>query len=378
MITLGLVLHIYQPPDRLDDLLHRVAEESYRPLLRLLGEREDARVTLNLNWCLTEKWLDRGFDDCVAAMQSLLERQRVELTGSAAYHPILPLIPPEEIRRQIVFNSSRHRELFPGWKARGFFPPELAYGHELPPVLTDLGFGWCLAEDVPYTCLHDAPPFDFVPVCADLPVLMRSSLWSRILEGTARQGGDGKALAASLVDELEKWFDGKDGYLIMALEADAFGTHRRGSLDRCLAPFLAELSRQPSRVRLLHLSDIAEAFPHQLSDIPPGSWQTSVDDFWAGEFFPAWQSRYNRAHLLLWELTDLAVSSVAKLQSKLDRSLNSGTFWWAARESGELPASTSRGMKMLLDVIATAAPDKMNRALDLMAQLDTLFEPELK
>ena len=33
-------------------------------------------------------------------------------------------------------------------------------------------------------------------------------------------------------------------------------------------------------------------------------------------------------------------------------------------------------MKMLLDVIATAAPDNMNRALDLMAQLDTLFEDQ--
>ncbi|MGE0494677.1 MAG: hypothetical protein AB7S38_36040, partial [Vulcanimicrobiota bacterium] len=376
MISLGLLLHVYQPPDRFDDLLHRVVRESHRPLLRLLQGRPDARVSLNLNWCLTEKWLEKGFEDCVESLDSLLRWERVELTGSAAYHPILPLIPRHEIRRQISYNSERHQEVFSNWKPQGFFPPELAFGHELPPVLVDLGFEWCLADDIPYTCLHDVPPFDFVPVCADLPVLLRSSLWSKTFEACARHGADGKALVRKLVEDLNGWFDGKDGYVIIALEADALGEHRSGSLDRCLLGFLDELAKQSDQIQLRHVGEIASEFPHQPSDIPPGSWSTTVEDFWAGEFFPLWQSRYNNAHKLLWELTDLAVSSVARLQTKLDRSLNSGTFWWATRETGELPASTSRGMKMLLDVIATAAPDNMNRALDLMAQLDTLFEDQ--
>ena len=203
VISLGLLLHIYQPPDRFDDLLHRVVRESHRPLLRLLQARPDARVSLNLNWCLTEKWLEKGFEDCVESLDSLLRWERVELTGSAAYHPILPLIPRHEIRRQISYNSERHQEVFSSWKPRGFFPPELAFGHELPPVLVDLGFEWCLADDIPYTCLHDVPPFDFVPVCADLPVLLRSSLWSKTFEACARHGADGKALARKLVDDLQ-------------------------------------------------------------------------------------------------------------------------------------------------------------------------------
>ncbi len=369
------MLHIHQPPDRFDELLHLVVRESHRPLLEAL-EQSSARVTVNLNWCLTEKWLDRGLDDCVARLDALMWDGRVELTSSAAYHPILPLLPPEEIRRQIAYNNQRHQEVFPNWQPRGFFPPELAFGHELVSALTDHGLEWCLAEDVPYTCLHDTPPYDFVPVCGGLPVVLRSSLWSRALEGFAREGRDGKALADNLVEEIGEWFDGRDGYLLLALEADAFGHHRSGSIERCLVPFLARLQALSDRIQTVPLSTVVETFEHQESEIPPGSWSTTVEDFWAGEFFPLWQSRYNKAHQLLWELTDLAVSSVARLQEKLDRSLNSGTFWWATRDTGKLPDSTSRGMKMLLDVIGTAAPENMNRALDLMAELDILFETE--
>lgn len=373
MISLGFLLHFHQPPDRFDDMLHRVAEESYRPLLAALEGREAARFTVNLNWCLTEKWLDRGLEDCLERLRHLVGEGRVELTGSAAYHPILPLIPPQEIKRQVQLNAQRHREIFSGWEPAGFFPPELAFGHELPPLLVDLGYRWCLAEDVPYTCLHDTPPYDFVPVCADLPVLLRSSMWSSKATACAREGFPGKRFAETLVKDVSGWFAERDGYLVIAIEADALGEHRRGSLQAFLHPFLDALEASEA-IEMLHLGEIVERFPHQVSDIPPGSWFTTADDFWKGEFFPLWQSRYNKAHTLLWELTDLAVSSVSRLQEKLDRSLNSSMFWSAARESTCLPASTSAGMKMLLDVVASAAPDQMNRALSLMAELDTLFD----
>lgn len=376
MIDLGLLLHIYQPPDRLDHLVHRIAQDCYRPLLAFIESHPHYRLSLNLNWCLTEKWLERNLNDCVERLDRMVSSEQVELTGTAAYHPILPLIPVQEMQRQVSFNESRHRELFRGWDPKGFFPPELAFGHELVPVLMECRYRWCLTDDIPYTCLNDEPPFTFVPVCGELPVLLRSSHWSRALEATARQGGDGRFLAQRLVEDVSDWFDGRDGYLVLALEGEAFGEHRAGSLDVCLRGFLDGLL-ESGQVCLSHLDEIVDRFPHQESDVPPGSWRTSVEDFWNGEFFPFWQSRYNEAHALLWELTELAVASVGQLQAKLDRSLNSGNFWWATREMGQIPDGTARGMKMLLDVIATAAPDQVDRALDLMARLDSLFEPDL-
>ncbi|MBI3926938.1 MAG: hypothetical protein HY319_15490 [Armatimonadetes bacterium] len=378
MIHLAVVLHLYQPPDCSDEMLDQVVGKCYRPLLSSLEAHGDRRISLNLNWSMTERLLESRHHDIVEDIRVVVEREQVELTGSAAYHPILPLIPPDEIRRQIMLNAERHRDVFPTWVPRGFFPPELAFGHELPPVLVDLGYRWCLAEDVPYTCINDTPPFNFVPVCGELPVLLRSSLWSNRLRlaGRGHNAPRGHQLAAALAEGVETWFGGRDGYLVVALEAEVFGHRIPGYLENLLEPFLAALESMQERIRLVHPSEIVALFPHQASDIPPGSWLTTADDFWAGDFFPMWQSKYNQAHELLWQLTDLAVHSVARLQEKLDRSLNSSTFWSASSRTAELPEMTARGMRMLLDVIASADPDQMSRALELMARLDSLFEKQ--
>jgi alpha-amylase/alpha-mannosidase (GH57 family) len=376
MVDIALLICLSAPPDRVSPGFHRLVDSNHRPLLKLLA---DLRMpcAVSIPWGLTERWLSEGYNDCLNLCAEMLRRGEVEFVGTAAYHPILPLLPRPAIERQVVEDQARHRELFPGWACGGFVPPEMAFGPELLPILREAGYQWCAVDDTPYACLSGTPPHQYVPLCADLKVLLRSSMWSRALVNRARDGGSGKALAKDMVSGLRDWMGGDAGYAFLATDSESFGEHRRGSL-KVLSEFLGGLVSS-GRARLVRPSSLVEVFPARNDEIPPGSWRTTPEQFWEGEFFAPWQSRYNDAHSYLWELTDLAVTAVSKLQQRLDRSLHAGFFWWeenshwgGAQGAAVAQTGAMRGLRTLLDVVAAAAPEDLDRALELAARLDEL------
>ena len=99
MISWAPVFHFYQPPTQFPAVLKKICRESYRPLIDLLGEFDRARATVNINGALTEMLADCGHEDILTGLRDLAERGRIELTGSAMYHPILPLLPDGEKAR---------------------------------------------------------------------------------------------------------------------------------------------------------------------------------------------------------------------------------------------------------------------------------------
>ncbi|MBI2940210.1 MAG: hypothetical protein HYY04_07185 [Chloroflexi bacterium] len=120
MIHWALLLHFYQPPTQIPSVLRRICDESYRPLLRVLRDHPRARVTVNVCGCLAEMLHDHGHADVIEGLRALAERGQVELTGTAKFHPILPLIPPTEARHQIVQNRKTNKFFFgPGPADRG-------------------------------------------------------------------------------------------------------------------------------------------------------------------------------------------------------------------------------------------------------------------
>ena len=105
-------LHIYQPPTQTEEIVRKVARESYEVLVRVLENAPTSRLTLNINATLTQQ-LDRyGLGNVIEGLRRLAERKQIELTGSAMYHPILPLLPREEVIRQIQLNTEVNRSYF--------------------------------------------------------------------------------------------------------------------------------------------------------------------------------------------------------------------------------------------------------------------------
>jgi hypothetical protein len=370
MLDVAVLLCLSAPPDRVSPGFHRLVDSNHRPLLKLLLELRPLPCALSIPWGLTERWVSEGYHDCLNMCAELLRSGHVEFVGTAAYQPILPLLPRPAIERQVADDQARHRELFPGWSCKGFLPPEMAFGPELLPILRDAGFGWVGVDDTPYACLNGTPPNRYIPLCADLKVLLRSGLWSQALVNRARDNGSGKTLARDLIKGVREWIGEDQGYVFLAMDSESFCAPPRGSLA-VLSSFLAAVGSS-EQARLVTPSELVASFPAQNDEIPPGSWRTTPEQFWEGEFFAPWQSRYNAAHAHLWDLTDLAVAAVAKLQQRLDRSLHAGFFWWEENSERGVPVSAMRGLRTLLDVIAAAAPEDLDRALELAARLDEL------
>ena len=112
MIYWAQLLHFYQPPTQMHAVLEKICDESYRPLIDVFRQHPQAKVTVNISGVLTEMLQDHGHWDVIEGLRQLAQQGQVEFTGSGKYHPILPLIPREEVRRQITLHRRTNRYFF--------------------------------------------------------------------------------------------------------------------------------------------------------------------------------------------------------------------------------------------------------------------------
>src|SRR5689334_5295921 len=119
-------LHFYQPPTQKSFWVKKITTESYRRLVEGLLAHPHAKVTININGVLDELLDQNGEHDVLRGLRQLLERGQIELTASAKYHPLLPMLSDDEIIRQIELNNETHKKYFgPAYQPKGFFPPEM-------------------------------------------------------------------------------------------------------------------------------------------------------------------------------------------------------------------------------------------------------------
>ena len=88
MIYWAQLLHFYQPPTQIPEVLRKICDESYRPLINVFKKYPHARVTVNINGVLTEMLYQCGHSDIIDGLNELADRGQIEFTGSGKYHPI--------------------------------------------------------------------------------------------------------------------------------------------------------------------------------------------------------------------------------------------------------------------------------------------------
>lgn len=369
MIIWAPVLHFYQPPTQFPDVLKRICHESYRPLIEVLGEFTRARASVNITGSLTQMLIDCGHLDVVDGLRRLAEDGRIELVGSAMYHPILPLIPVAEIVRQIELNRAANRRAFGDVYAPvGFFPPELAYDAPVAEAAERTGHRWILASGI---ACNEPWPLDVVHRVNDHPgvaVFFRDDIISNRISFKNTDG-------FHFIDDLRSRTSLAAAYVVTAMDAETFGHHvadwERLFLAHVYAQFddepgpqplelpssvdLATRHRQilettaprPGELRVATVTDLLDSFPAGRPTTPrASSWSTSGEDLARGVPYPLWDDPANRVHALLWrhlrislELVDLASRTnvpegrafVDIARGLLDRALHSCQFWWASR-----------------------------------------------
>ena len=327
MKHIGLLLHFYQPPTQDPEIVKRIDEEGYRPLVEMLGEAGKG-VTINMNLSLTEQLSELAPE----TLQGFSALKRCSFTASGAYHPILPLIPEKEIERQIHLNDLCNRRFIgKAYDPRGVFPPEMALNTETVEKIGSLGYKWTITDDVPWVYAEREVPSSWIPSVKGTAVFLRSNFWSNKI---SFHGVDGSEMAESLVRDLYQWTGREDSYVVIAMDGETFGHHRKDAIDSFLLPFLEEISIIDN-IRISTLDEILEAFPLREVDLPSGSWSTTAEDLKNGEPYPLWNSSGNSNHSSYWKLLNFVLNNHRTIRTEgvaeaVDKMLSSCPLWWAS------------------------------------------------
>lgn len=369
MIYWAQLLHFYQPPTQVPSVLRKICDESYRPLLRVFEEYPNARVTVNLNGVLTDMLVDCGHTDVIDGLRSLAKKGQLELTGTGKYHPILPLIPEEEVKRQIDLNTQTNRRVFgDAYAPRGFFPPEMCYGDDILRPIIDSGYRWIILSGI--ACPADWPTDVILRVQSEgqnLMIFFRDDVLSNRISF--------QALAAKeFIAHLEEWRGERESiYVVTAMDAETYGHHIQDWERTFLAKVYEELQplAQPlqevkqatalagqhaalltnneaaGKIQMVTISQLVDLFPQgQAIEPRPSSWSTLADDMQVGNYYPLWQDKKNEVHRLQWEHLNVCIELVNKAlqcadneesrhsaaiaRGLLDRAEHSCQMWWAS------------------------------------------------
>jgi alpha-amylase/alpha-mannosidase (GH57 family) len=221
MIYWAPLLHFYQPPTQIYWVLKKVCDESYRPLVRMFQDLPNAVVTVNINAVLTEMLDEHGMSDVIDGLRGLSEQGRLEFTGSAKYHAILPLLSEDEMLRQIVHNNQANRRFFGNtYLPQGFFPPEMCYDRNIVKPVIDAGHRWIILSGVacpaPWTTTST---YEIRSGARNLSVFFRDDYLSNRV--SFRQTD-----ASSFIDTLRSLpGNGEDAYVVTAMDAETYGHH---------------------------------------------------------------------------------------------------------------------------------------------------------
>jgi len=161
-LYLAVVLHMHQPrynltgPTYESETARDVFNQTLHPYTYppdVIGKYENARVIFNFTGSLIEQLNELVNADFDARLKGLWDRyreakklMRAEFTGCGYFHPIFPLIPEDNRRKQIEMHLKIFEETFEG-RPGGFWLPELAFSMRVVPALAKMGFKWTVVDE---------------------------------------------------------------------------------------------------------------------------------------------------------------------------------------------------------------------------------------
>jgi len=371
---IGILLHAYQPPTQSESMLNRIFRESYEPLISLLEKEPSSYFSMDLAQSLGER-LPPEF---LGRIRNLYEDRRIELLNTFAYHYLAPLTPPELIERQLCMNERFYRDNFIGHEPLpGIFPPELAFAPSLAPLFRKLGYSWCLADDEPFVNMRkevleaERVPYDWIPFSHGFGVMMRSGLRSK--EVAFHPNINGAQFADNIVESMKDWGrrlggDG-DGYLILAMDAETFGHHLKGTVENALLPFCRQISRRED-VELVPINSIFCRFAKKPAFVPKGSWSTGDSPV----PYPLWDHPSNPFHRAWNEFITIAYSVAPSLEGETGRLFDTSFYSCIPWQYSMGNKGVARWHLFNFSEIAKLIPDgfEKNRLNYLIGEMDRL------
>lgn len=313
MICATLHLHAYQPPTQPNEIIRRIFNQSYLPIIEAMEQNPEIVISLDIAKSLGE----RLYPSFLSRINARINAGQIELVNTAAYHYLLPLEPYRIALEQLKINQEFYRKHFPNARIHGAFPPELAISPATTFALSASGGKWTLMDDfasviarkhlpederVPHAWIPEAQYGQETP--RGLRLLLRSRFWSEIISNMRypdnTQMQNGNEFAQQLIAEQTKWVrrrgESPMGYISLAVDFETFGHHHPNAIARFLIPFFRAIAKHQDACALLP-SRIVGMFPKRGNfPIAAGSWSSSEDDLKNENPFPLWNHPDNPFH----------------------------------------------------------------------------------
>lgn len=342
-------IHIYQPPNWPKFIINKVARESYRPILKILGANPRQKITLNITGSLTEQLAQHGLNDILNDIKKLTVRGQIEFTESAKYHPILPLLPEKEIKRQIFLNNQINKKYFGKiYKPIGFYPPEMAVSPKLLKIISKLKYKWIIADEICYNGKIGQVNFDrkYKIKNSKINIFFRNRIISNYLYFESNLDSTNDFWQRTKQDNRS------NPYLITGLDGETLGHHRPG-----LNKYWQKLINNKN-VKTITLSELQDKLKQtKIFFLKSSSWSSRESEIKNGNPFVLWNDIGNQIHKYLWLLTNLTIKIIEnykhdpnydKSRFTLDRSLYSDPYWWASAKPWWDKKVVDKGTRNLL------------------------------
>lgn len=340
-------LHFYQPYSADNETIIEAAEKSHKRIIGALTRNPHIKFTFNIAGCLLDRWQELGYGQLIGDIKKLIESGRVEITGSAAFHPVLPLLPESEIRRQIRLNEEILKKHFgAGLKLNGFFIPEAAYDKKLAKLIKKRGYDWLILDEISAYGKINAVDYGkiYIDKYSKLKLLFRSRKFS-------------KSYVPKTIMELIK--KGEDKIAVTATDAELYGLRHND-----ISATLEKLLKKPEIATETVSEYLAGLTAKEIIKPVPSSWESTEEELRRKKPYYLWADKQNKIQVKLWQLANLAVKTVNKCKEDanyswarehLDKGLASCTFWWASASDFRLfgpiswnPDEIERGVNELI------------------------------
>ncbi len=362
-------LHIYQPRDQRPDILEAIVVQSYRPIISHLFNTPNVHLTLNITGTLLELLDKNGYHDIIDMLRALGEDGRVEFTGSAKYHALLPLVGDDDMIRQIKINNDTNSfYLGKGYKPRGFFPPEMGYRRNIVPIIESLGFEWIILDEIALNGKPDSVDYTKLYKIKDskLKVFFRERRLSNLIMSAIVRSPE--TLREAMKDDLSS-----PRYVVTAMDGETFGHHRPG-LEKLLFDIFTTKD-----FNLVTVSDLLQG-GYDMVEIEPiaSTWASSKADIDRNVQFLSWKDPENPIHAWQWSLFNLVKEcgkSISpthpifnEILHRIDISTASDHFWWASAKPWWSLEMIEDGAYRLLETLRMM-PDISKKTLDEASEL---------
>ncbi len=364
-------LHLYQPPNQSKDMVDLITYESYERIISLIEMHPSVHVTMNISGSLLELFDKYNHLGLISRYRVLIEKGQIELVGTAAYHPILPLISESEIIKQIQYNEELHKKyLGINTKLKGFYFPEMAYSLSAAKIVEKMGYKWIILDDEGHypNNVTDSNK-RYVIKDTSLEVFFRNRNISKTFP------------PEHILTHFEEL---KNQTLITAHDGELYGHHHkddRGYYEKIFTH---------SDIQHMTISDYSETLTDIVTINPTeGNWETTLEDRSNNVPFALWNDPQNNIHQDLWKFARSTAEiltkhtddpSYSEIELNFHKGLASCTWWWASNKKiGPFspitwnPSEIEEGVKELLSVTRSLKKIPIKVRLDIEERAHTLM-----